>query len=461
MAQSLVSSLLLCSIWSALLWLATLWLQRKVPAVRHWPTFYWLTLGLSFLPLLPLPEFGRSWTIPSVLLQDAVFSLQTLTAQPAHPAVNAPLFTLQQIWPLLLSGILAISLWQLARFGRQWRQLQQLIRQAKPLPVSMLLSTQQRTLLPQSFAIRQTSLAVSPFMAGCQRMVLVVPAYIWQLSAAQRDLLCAHELLHLKRRDPQQLLLLRIMVVCCWFMPALRRLERAFINSIELAVDQAVLQQRPGQAALYGQTLLSSLKLSQSGQTPALTAAFIHASADKGFYQQRLTALFQPVPAISVWRRWRLGLLFGGTMLLLQLGSTALSFQQPSPQWQLPLDTIAVSAFYGEKHPLRQNRPHQGIDFAAAKGVVIRASQQGKVLIADDSSLHSNFGRVVLIDHGAGYQTLYAHLNGFKVRSGQMVQAGEPIGTVGDSGKVSGPHLHFEILRHGLQQDPAKYLPLE
>lgn len=460
MAQAILSSLLYCSIWSALICCLAHGLLQRIPALRPWPAFYWLSLLLCFLPLLPLPDLGQRWLIPSVLLQDAVYSMQTLIAQPAHPAVSLPALHLKQLWPLLLTAVFWISLWQLSRVGRQWRQLQQLIQLATPLPLSALFSAVQRTQLPAGFSLRQTPLNVSPFIAGWSRMVLVVPAYIWQMSATERELLLAHELAHVQRRDAQQLLLLRILTALCWFMPAMRYLERGFGRSIELAADQAVLRTWPEQAALYGQTLLSSLKLSQSMQASALSAGFIHGACDKGFYQQRLAALFQRLPATSAWQRLRTGLLFGMAVVLVQLSSNALSVQAPVQNWLLPVGNVRVSSYFAEQHPIRQNRPHQGIDFAADKGVMIQASQAGKVLIADNSSLNSRYGKVVLIDHGAGYQTLYAHLDSYHVRPGQKVTAGEPIGTVGETGKVTGPHLHFEILRNGQQQDPASYLSL-
>lgn len=461
MAQTIVLALLQCSVWSLLLWAVVLWLQRKVPVLMHWPAFYWLVLGLSFLPLLPAPQFAAAWQLPSALVQDAVLSVQTLTARPQHPGVSQPLLNWQLIWPSVLTLVLLASLLQLAKVALQWYRLQRLIKVAEPLPLSALLNQQQCIQLPSGFTLRQTSLPVSAFIAGFRRTVLVVPAFIWQLPPAQRDLLISHELVHSVRRDPQQLLLLRAVVACCWFMPALRYLQRAFRQSIELAVDRTVLQQQPGLAALYGQTLLNSLKLSQSAAMPALAVGFIEENADKALYQQRLTALFRQRPALSFGAKFGLGALFSTVMLLSHFSWAALGTASSVQQWQLPVAKATVSSFYAERHPFRQQRPHQGIDFAAEKGVVVQASGQGKVLIADDKSLNSRYGKVVLIEHGAGYQTLYAHLDSFDVQPGQLVRAGENIGTVGDSGKVTGPHLHFEILHDGEQQNPALYLQLE
>jgi murein DD-endopeptidase MepM/ murein hydrolase activator NlpD len=460
MAQQLLLSLLLCSVWAALLWPASRLLLRKIPGLQQWPAFYWWLLVLCFLPLLPLPQLGQYVAIPSVLLHDTIYAVQTLGAQPAHPGLTEQPVVWEWYWRGLLVLVVMVSLWRLGRVVKQWRQLQQLISLTEPLAAAGVLTPAQLATHPQ-LEIRQTQAAVSPFIAGWRHMVLVVPSYVWQLPAEQRRLLVTHELVHLNRHDPQQLILLRLLVACCWFIPVLKWIEHAFIHSIELAVDQAVLASQPELAAVYGQTLLSSLKLSRANRLPGLAARFIHGSTGHSFYRQRLQQLFKGPQPLCGWQKWRIGLAFSGCAFLLQLSSVALGYNAPPQQWWLPVDDPVVSSFYAEQHPFRQNRPHQGLDFAAVSGVTVKASQQGKVLIADASSLNSRYGKVVLIDHGHGYQTLYAHLNAFSVTAGQRIAAGEPIGTVGSSGRVTGPHLHFELLLNGTQQDPAEYLPLQ
>ena len=86
------------------------------------------------------------------------------------------------------------------------------------------------------------------------------------------------------------------------------------------------------------------------------------------------------------------------------------------------------------------------------------ASFSGRVLVADDATLHSNYGKVVLIEHEVQIQSLYAHLDSFSVESGQYIFAGEKLGTVGETGQASGPHLHFEVLKKGKRADPMLYL---
>ncbi|MBU1618847.1 MAG: peptidoglycan DD-metalloendopeptidase family protein [Gammaproteobacteria bacterium] len=460
MAEQLLFSLLLCSLWSGLLWFSTQPLLKKFSALQHWPALYWSLLILSFLPLLPMPELYQDWSIPSVLLQDTVTSVQAFAAQPQHPGLVEPAANTALYWYISLSFVCIVSLLLLWRLVKQWQQVQQLIAQAEQVDTASLLSQAQLKLLPHSFEIRQTQVAVSPFISGWKHMVLVLPAYVETMSEQQRQLLIEHELVHLQRRDPQQLLLLRILVALCWFNPVLRLIEQAFIRSMELAVDKAVLKKQPEQALLYGQTLLCSLKQSQAQQMPALMPGFIQNQASQSFYQQRLQQLFQPAPVLSFWQKWRATAVLCSTALLLNVGCAQLSFSSPPEEWLLPVGKVPITSFYGVKHPFRQNRPHQGLDFGAKPGATVKAAQKGKVLIADDKSLHDRYGKTVLIDHGHGYQTLYAHLDDFYIKAGQTVEPGQPIGKVGATGRVTGPHLHFELLVDGKQQDPTPYLKL-
>lgn len=463
MAQHLLISLLLCTLWSAALWGIAKPLLKRNHALQQWPALYWCLLALSFLPLLPLPELYQRWTIPSVLLQDTLYSMQTLAAQPMHPALLSTPADTGLYWQIALAFIVTVSLIQLARLARQWQQLQRFIRHSTRLaPDSLFTAAQLQQIAPveNRFVLRQTEATISPFIAGWSKLTLVVPAYIWQMSAQQRQLLISHELMHLQRRDPQQLLIMRILVALCWFNPVLRQLEAAFIRSMELAVDKAVLATQPQLAALYGQTLLASLALNQPKTPPQLMPGFVQASADKQFYQQRLQQLFQPAAAVPLWQKWPIAIILCCIALALNTAVAQLNFTAPPAIWHLPVNNVPVNSFYAEQHPFRDNRPHQGLDFAAQPGTTVQAVQKGRVLITDDTSLHERYGKVVLIDHGYGYQTLYAHLDGFYVVAGQTVEAGQPVGKMGATGRVTGPHLHFELLLHGKQQDPAPYLPL-
>jgi murein DD-endopeptidase MepM/ murein hydrolase activator NlpD len=102
---------------------------------------------------------------------------------------------------------------------------------------------------------------------------------------------------------------------------------------------------------------------------------------------------------------------------------------------------------------------HGAIDIAAWEGVPIYAADGGYVAEAGRSPEAWGYGNYILIDHGNGFQTLYAHLSALYVRSGQSVSRGQEIGSMGNTGRSTGTHLHFEIRKWGEQQNPLVYLP--
>lgn len=104
----------------------------------------------------------------------------------------------------------------------------------------------------------------------------------------------------------------------------------------------------------------------------------------------------------------------------------------------------------------RAGSHHDGVDIAAPRGLPIVAAAGGKVLYAGRLR---GYGNVVIVDHGGGYASVYAHNARNLVRAGAHVEHGEAIATVGQSGQATGPHLHFEIRKDNVARDPLRYLP--
>jgi murein DD-endopeptidase MepM/ murein hydrolase activator NlpD len=121
-----------------------------------------------------------------------------------------------------------------------------------------------------------------------------------------------------------------------------------------------------------------------------------------------------------------------------------------------PLNARVGSPFGYRVHPiLGIRRLHTGIDLSAASGTPITAAATGRVILAET---YGGYGRAVVIDHGGGITTLYAHQSQMAVSLGQTVDRGQVIGYVGCSGSCTGPHLHFEVRKSGVPVDPLGYL---
>jgi len=136
----------------------------------------------------------------------------------------------------------------------------------------------------------------------------------------------------------------------------------------------------------------------------------------------------------------------------LRSGDRALALREAKLRFVWPLSG-KVSSRFG----WRSGRKHEGIDIPAKRGTLIRAAEAGRVIHSGELSA---YGYVVIVKHAGRYSTVYAHNRKNKVRKGQFVEQGDVLASVGKSGNASGYHLHFEVRRDRIAQDPVKYLPV-
>ena len=120
------------------------------------------------------------------------------------------------------------------------------------------------------------------------------------------------------------------------------------------------------------------------------------------------------------------------------------------------LDRDTISSHFGWRMINGKKEFHNGIDFAVPRGTSVLASDAGTVAAVYNDNTG---GKQLIIDHPGGFRSGYAHLDGFAVKQGEQVAKGEIIGWSGDTGKTTGPNLHFTITdRKGVKVDPAWYL---
>ena len=121
-----------------------------------------------------------------------------------------------------------------------------------------------------------------------------------------------------------------------------------------------------------------------------------------------------------------------------------------------PVEGRLIGAFGRRTDPFSgEGAMHMGVDIGAPTGTPVRVTADGVVVYAQ---MESGYGKLIRVDHGNGIETYYAHLSKFYVNVGQDVHRGEIIGLVGSTGRVTAPHLHYEVRRAGAPMNPAHFL---
>ncbi|MDM0998122.1 peptidoglycan DD-metalloendopeptidase family protein [Clostridium perfringens] len=137
--------------------------------------------------------------------------------------------------------------------------------------------------------------------------------------------------------------------------------------------------------------------------------------------------------------------------------STSSTTSNSSSGFIRPVASSSITSSYGPRvHPVTgQYKVHTGVDFAASTGTPFVAAKDGVVTAAE---YHPAYGNMVIIDHGGGFSTLYAHASQLKVSVGQKVKQGQVVSLVGSTGYSTGPHAHFEIRINGQHVNPMDYI---
>jgi murein DD-endopeptidase MepM/ murein hydrolase activator NlpD len=132
------------------------------------------------------------------------------------------------------------------------------------------------------------------------------------------------------------------------------------------------------------------------------------------------------------------------------------SFTPGSGTFSYPVRGRLTSPFGYRRHPIfKVVSFHSGVDLAAPYGTPVMASDSGRVIF---NGWYGGYGRVVIVDHGMAFSTLYAHLSSATASRGKSIQKGEIIGYEGQTGYSTGPHVHFEVRKNGRPQNPLNYL---
>lgn len=342
----------------------------------------------------------------------------------------------------------------------------------------------QRQLAQWRLPVWETDATVSPMLVGLLEPCLILPRHLRDFPTAQQQLIVAHELMHLQRRDPLWLHISIVLQTLLWFNPLARRVGQRFMLAQELGCDRQVLEGRSApERQQYAAALLLQLKAQLKAQFTSPQAAV--ATLAFGDMQASLANRIGLIrtPALARWNKLSkvaLALLLSSVLAISALLQPAFAWRSeistarspsaidavhsstgidPVAQWSAPLAQVRVSSFFGVP---RKGLPagHGGIDFVARTGVPVLATDDGVVVAsADLYEGGAKYGKVIMIEHGNHLRSMYAHLDQRAVGISATVTRGQQIGLVGATGKVTGPHLHLEAFQRGQRIDPARLLP--
>lgn len=270
-----------------------------------------------------------------------------------------------------------------------------------------------------------------------------------------------HEKAHSQLGHTYDLLLIEIYAACCWFNPFVYSFRKSLRSLHEFQADEAVLR-----TSIKKSTYLRLLLIHLKGDVPGkLYSYFNHPIMKK-----RIEMMTQSTSPKSKSIRYVLLLPMLALLSMAFINSDNISvLPQATPIQQtlignppklFPLanhSNAIITAPFGKEfktHLHKEGVVHGGIDIRAAIGEPVIATASGTIATAANQG---DWGNLIIITHTDGFETRYAHLNGFEVVKDQMVKAGDVIGYTGNTGKSTGPHLHYEVRQHGKRLNPMDY----
>ncbi len=452
--------------WSLLLVLLAKVAQRYSQTMTNWSRFWLLIIAIAIMPLLPISIPVTHTVLPEALLSGITSSVEPLLQQASIVDISNQKIAWFSVVAMLLGFIFALSSLALVRTLYNLSKLNKLVLAAPQLTNLSAFSQQQQSYFKQkNINVYLLNSHGCAFVFGFLKPCLVLSEKTLALPPQQLHLLIEHELCHIKRHDPKVLICLRILSAVCWFNPAISYFTQRFLISMELNCDAEVLTLRPQDKLPYAETLLASIKLNRDEYKAQLMPYFSGSSVEKRDMEARIRAVMKSKNhgKISSVQLIVLGLitlfLLAGAVLAKPMFTKQILKPNES-NMLLPVQGARISSGFGEVNSFRGPKQHLGIDFAMAKGNAVVATMSGIVVIADAKTLHGNYGKVVLIEHDNKLQSLYAHLDEITVQAGDYLIAGQKLGTVGTTGRVTGPHVHFELLKNGERVNPTTYLNL-
>jgi murein DD-endopeptidase MepM/ murein hydrolase activator NlpD len=437
--------------WSALVWAGASLICRMKPAPKLAQAIW---RGAALMLAAP---FAASLIVPGLPAMDLaplpdVPMLEPLMIVPQDGvtiAAPAPAFRLPEIGTLVL-GVLAAG-W-LARFAL-WLVSQVRLQRIKVRalrtnrPVGHWAEALGLTRVPEVRVIPRGS----PFLAGVFKRSVYVPSALIRGKDAQQVIV--HELVHLKRGDLITRPLERIVADLFWFSPFAWGIRDQLDFWREAVVDDETVE-LTGDRIAYARTLTTAARISRD-EAVLPVAAFI--LRKKGNLKMRLNQLLTEKT-----RPRRLGLVMAAALAcaaplalaqgMLIKGAAAAPGAELTYSHAVLDEATLTSAFGKRKHPITGEMGwHNGVDLAAQEGTPVYAPTGG---IVTKSEMTEGYGNLVVLRGAGDRQYRFGQLQELKVQEGDVVNPGDIVGLVGQTGQATGPHLHFEVWHGEKPDDP-------
>ncbi|WP_409425339.1 MULTISPECIES: peptidoglycan DD-metalloendopeptidase family protein [unclassified Pseudoalteromonas] len=408
------------------------------------PSIWWSALLASFLPFIPLSLGTINIPIPD--LDYISSSLENAQIVKQASITHVSLQKMDLVATALIAGYFGFTSLKLVKLLLVWQKLKSLTRSSELI----------NELSTSKVEIVISSQNHSPFVIGITTPYVVLPHYFSSLNKDQQSILIQHELTHITNKDHITILLWRVLCIVLWINPFVKKMEWQFIRAMEHRCDRHTICRFNLNKHDYAKALLQSLKKSIQFGNNNPVAQFSSAVLCADDYKARLSNIASPSS------KSKLALTFKFSLMILVIFSLHTFLKDPAMTgkltWQHPLNSHTISSTFRSISKVRDYKPHRGIDYVAQRGSPVLSAADGIIVVSGNKTLHSNYGNTVLIQHKSGYQTLYAHLESSDAKVGSWVKAGQVIGIIGDTGKTTGVHLHFEVIKDNQRVDPSLVL---
>ena len=437
--------------WSAAVWAGASLICRKQPSPKVAQAIWRgaaLALLAPFAAALVVPGFSVEVDVPLgdlPLLEPVMITPQDGVAMPAPAAgVKLPDIGTLIIWTVAAGWAVRLLLWGISQLRLQ-RLKARAMRTHRPIGHWAEAVGVSRT--PRVFVIPRGA----PFLAGILKRAIYVPAALIRGGGASE--VVVHELVHLKRGDLIARPLERIVADLFWFSPFAWWIRGQLDFWREAVVDEETVE-LTGDPIAYARTLTSAARVSRD-EAVLPVAAFI--LRKKGNLKMRLNQLLTEKP-----RPRRMGLVLAAALMcaaplavaqgMLIKGAAAAPGETLFYSHAVLDEATLTSAFGVRKSPITGKQGwHNGVDLAAPEGTPVYAPTGG---IVTKSEMTEGYGNLVVLRGAGDRQYRFGQLQELKVKEGDAVSPGDVLGLVGQTGRATGPHLHFEVWHGEKPDDP-------